>query len=120
MFDFLTPPPDAKPWQKKIKVGDYLMKSSQGFLIFQLVSGMSQSPKSSRYVKGFSAMCVRGEFGDTYIHDVDAYVSPALWTLLRVEGWPETLKGMAIEIIEVEKNGEWAPMVCLTEEGKKS
>jgi len=85
-------------WQPSILKGDFALKSSQGFALYMKVEGMTRTKKVTRFVKGFSTLCPRGELGDTYIHDFDCLVDPEAWARLETLGWPmEIPKDFTVE-----------------------
>jgi hypothetical protein len=90
MFDdIFTPPPAAKPWQLKLRPGDYVLNDQGVLNVYQRIDKMTRSPKVTRFVQGFSACCSYGEFGDTYISTMECLIHPDVWEALKEAGWPE-------------------------------
>jgi hypothetical protein len=79
-------------WQVALKKGDYVLNDVGDLCAYQQVVGMTRTPKRTRSVKGWSACCDYGEFGDTYIANFDCLIHPDVWEALNAAGWPEQPK----------------------------
>ena len=116
-------PPQAQDWHHEIEVGDFLAKrlsSRDNFWLYQKVEGMSSSRKTSRFVKGFSLLCMDGELGDTYLGDVEALIDPELWKILKALGWPSDLEALKVGLNDrdiiihcdmIDRNGHLCPIL---------
>ena len=109
----ITPQPAAE-WQKALKVGDRVLKIVAGeVLVYQEVTAKTRNPKTTRQVKGYSAMASYGEVGDTYLHDMVCVIEDDVWEAVEGAGWPSApgSAGIAVEMVLEDRDGVETPVL---------
>jgi len=80
----------VKPWQRKIKVGDYFEKETPyGFKVYCEVLDEYDEPhlKNFRFCRCYSVACPDGELGDVHVSTAKRKITKEEFEEMKRRGW---------------------------------
>lgn len=83
---------DVKPWQEKVKAGDYFARWSElGFHVYGEILQEDEPREKGlehyRLCRGYSMACPQGEIGDIHVSAIDELISKEQFESAKERGW---------------------------------